>query len=145
MKKLDLKDALLLGFVVVVLAPITFWMMRIVFGQVVFEPYLISQLFAIVVAFISIVVVDVKGGSFLTFIIAFALSAEMYWIADMMNASQLEFYNSRTWDACPSSPDLPNITWGWGIQSIISAAIATIYTTIVVICKITERKKTETK
>ncbi len=77
----------------------------------------------------------------LAFIIAFAFSVEMYWIADMMNASQLEYFNSRTWDACPSSPDLPNITWGWSTQSIISAVIATIYITIVVIYKITVKEK----
>ena len=143
-----MKENLIFVVVVAVLAPVIFCVMRILFGQVVFEPYIVSQMFSIAVAFFVMVGEDVKGMAWgwalaLTFIIAFAFSAELYWVADMMNASQLEYFNSRAWDACPSSPDLPNITWGWSTQSIISAVIATIYITIVVIYKITKKVEAE--
>ena len=143
---MEMKQSLFLSGVVAVIAPVIFWVMRILFGQVVFEPYIVSQMFSIAVAFFVMLAEDVKGMAWgwalaLAFIIAFAFSVEMYWIADMMNASQLEYYNSTSWDACPSSPALPNITWGWRTQSIISAVIATIHITIVVIYKITVKEK----
>ena len=142
-----MKEDLLLSVVVAVIAAVIFWVMRILFGQVVFEPYIVSQMFSIAVAlFFVMVVEDVKDMAWgwalaLAFIIAFAFSVEMYWIADMMNASQLEYHNSMSWETCPSSPYLPNITWGWRTQSIISAVIATIHITIVVIYKITVKEK----
>ena len=104
-----------------ILVVLLYWSSSIL-GEKVFEPYLVATVF-------SIAAIVIFGGAFRGEIVApvvwsIMISIALYVAADFMAQSQMEFYYSQGWDGYPKSPDLPNVTWGWITQLLITFVLA---------------------